>query len=445
MKHKRTRQSQRAIKKANKSGASGKRAAKRSGAGRMSKRTKLTIFFISLIVLIAGFIVFMEFGSFFGNLNGVPENTVPADQALMPIDPETGKINVLAVGLDKGGYRTDTIIIASWDLDENKVNILSVPRDTRMYVGGHYQKINCAYAIKENGKMKGISGTIDAVMRLTGIPIHHYVIFECDTFREVIDAIGGVDFDIPQNMNYDDPAQDLHIHLRKGQQHLDGDKAEQLVRFRRYPTGDIKRVEVQQDFMRALAEQKLNKSIVGKLPELYKVWKDNIKMSFKADDIVRYSGSLLKLDSENIKAYSVPGVADGVSYGASYWIADMDELKTLIEETFGYDASQITIHSKDGKSASKDTKKTTAQTDTKKTNTGTQQDTEKTKTDTVKDTSSKTTEKDNSKTTEKDKEDKGASTSETKKTDKKDESEEGKTKEDTGGPKRPVANDEDDE
>ena len=352
----------------------------------------------------------------------------------------------MVVGLDKGGYRTDTIIIASWDLDNNTVNMLSVPRDTRMYVGGHYQKINCAYAIKDNGKIKGISGTIDAVMRLTGIPIHHYVVFECNTFREVIDAIGGVDFDVPQNMNYDDPAQDLHIHLKKGQQHLDGDKAEQLVRFRRYPTGDIKRVEVQQDFMKALSEQKLNKKIIGKLPELFKVWKDNIKMSFKAEDVVRYSGSLLKLNSEDIKAYSLPGVADGVSYGASYWIANMNELKTLIEETFGYDASEITIHSKDGKSASKDTKKTTT-TDTKKTTTGGTAEPDKKKTESETENKPKTEEKGTSQTAEKDKEnkDKKSSGTESKQTDKPAAKEEEPHKEETGSPKRPTANEEDED
>ena len=358
MKHKRARQRQNTVEKSKDTAAKKKTSAKATEPEKMSRKMKLAIFGISLVVLIAGFVAVLSFG----DCNRTPDDTLPADEALVPIDPETGKVNILVVGLDKDGYRTDTIIIASCDLDNDCVNMLSIPRDTRMYVGGHYQKINAAYAIRQDGKMKGISGTIEAVTRLTGIPIHHYVVFECNTFREFIDALDGVDFDVPQNMNYDDPAQDLHIHLKKGFQHLDGDKAEQLVRFRRYPTGDIKRVEVQQDFLKALAEQKINLSIIAKLPELFEVWTKNIKMSFTAGDVVKYSANLKKLKSENIKAYLLPGVADSEHYGASYWIADIEEIKTLVNDTFGYDASNITIHSPDGNSASKDVKKNTTST-----------------------------------------------------------------------------------
>ena len=269
----------------------------------------------------------------------------------------------------------------------------------------------------------------------------------------MIDALGGVDFDVPQNMNYDDPVQDLHIHLKKGFQHLDGDKAEQLVRFRRYPTGDIKRVEVQQDFMKALADQKLNPTIIASLPELFNVWTENIRMSFKGDDIIRYSGNLLKLRSENIKAYLLPGVADGEHYGASYWVADMDEVKKLVEGTFGYDASNITIHSSDGKSASKDVKKTTtSQPKPKATE-------EKTETEEEDDEKPKSGEKDKSDTSDKDKsksEDKDKPKSEGKDKPKANEEENSDSKnKDTeqksedepktgeSGSKRPVANDED--
>ena len=359
MKHKRAKQKQNTVSKLQNTAAKQRPSAKTSEPEKMSRNMKLAIFGISLVVLIAGFVAVWSFSGCFKKMNETPEDILPADEVLAPIDPETGKINVLVVGLDKGGYHTDTIIIASCDLDNNCVNMLSIPRDTRMYVGGHYQKINASYAIRQNGKMKGIGGTIEAVTRLTGIPIHHYIVFECNTFREFIDALGGIDFDVPQNMNYDDPVQDLHIHLKKGFQHLDGDKAEQLVRFRRYPTGDIKRVEVQQEFLKALADQKLNLTIIAKLPELFEVWTKNIKMSFTAGDVVKYSGNLKNLKSENIKAYLLPGVADGEHYGASYWIADIEETKKLVEETFGYDASKITIHSPDGKSASKDVKRTT--------------------------------------------------------------------------------------
>ena len=346
---------------------------------RVKKKTKFSakkraaIFGISLVVLVAAFVAVMGFSSFF-SLNGGYDD---GEEIVEEVDKETGKINILVIGLDNDGARTDTIIVATYDLDNNNVKLLSIPRDTRMYVGGNYQKINCAYAVSKNGKKNGVNGTIEAVTRLTAIPINYYVEFTFETFREAVDALGGVDFDVPQNMNYDDPAQNLHIHLKKGFQHLDGDKAEQLVRFRKYPMGDIDRLAVQQKFIKALSEQKLNASMIGKLPDLFKVLQKDVKTNFKLSDITKYAMNLMDLSSENITAYALPGEPDSVSYGASYWIADMTKLKTLIEETFGYDASKITIHSADGKSISKDIKKTVAE-EPKKTETKDVESSEKT-------------------------------------------------------------------
>lgn len=335
---------------------------------------RFAVFIISLLSVTAVFTVIMGIGGIFS----VQEDEEDENPIVMPVDKETGKINVLMVGLDKGGFRTDTILIATYDLDENKIDILSIPRDTRMYVGGRYQKINCAYAISQNGKRKGINGTIEAVSRLTAIPINYYVEFTCDAFRKTIDALGGVDYDVPQNMNYDDPYQNLHIHLTKGPQHLDGDKAEQLVRFRKYPMGDIDRVKVQQNFMKALAEQKLNATILDKIPDIFEVIESEINTNFSITSVSKYLLNVADLKSENIKAYSLPGVSDSESYGASYWIPNMTELGELITNTFGYDASAITIHSADGSSISKDVKLTkpsevqkkteTNKTDTKESN-----------------------------------------------------------------------------
>lgn len=320
---------------------------------KFSAKKRAVVFAISLAVLVIAFVAVMGFGGIFS----VDDGYEYAEEMVVKVDKETGKINILAIGLDNDGLRTDTIVVISYDLDNDLVNILSIPRDTRMYVGGNYQKINCAYAVAKNGKKNGVNGTIEAVTRLTAIPIHYYVEFTFETFREVIDALGGVDFDVPQNMNYDDPAQNLHIHLKSGFQHLDGDKSEQLVRFRKYPMGDIDRVKVQQNFIKALAQQKLNAKIIGKLPDLFKVLQKDLKTNFKLSDMTKYALNLMDLSSENVKTYSLPGTADSESYSASYWVADMEKTKILIEQTFGYDASKITIHSADGKSISKDVKK----------------------------------------------------------------------------------------
>ncbi len=320
---------------------------------RFLNKKRLTIFSISLVIIIVAFAIVMGIGGLFGSIgddSGIVE----------PVDRETGKINMLIVGVDKSESLADTIMVASYNLDTDTVNILSIPRDTRMYIGSRYQKINASRAISKSGQKKGINGTIEAVTRLTGIPINYYVEFTFKAFRETIDALGGVEFDVPQNMNYEDPYQDLYIHLKKGMQTLDGEKAEQFVRFRRYPMGDIDRVSAQQAFMKALVEQKLNTSIIPRLPELYKTLQSNIRTNIKFTDVTKYIKNLSDLTSENVHMYALPGVANGTDYNSSYWIADMDELATLIQNTFGYDASKITIHSADGSSRTKDVKKATS-------------------------------------------------------------------------------------
>lgn len=324
---------------------------RRKKTRRFLSKKVFTVLLVSLVVAVVAFVGIMFAGTFF---NAPFESYEDAE--VVEIDKSTGKVNALLVGVDKGGNLTDTIMIASYDMDKNQVNILSVPRDTRMYVGSRYQKINSAHAISKNGKNKGINGTIDAVTRLTGIPINYYVEFTFSAFRETIDALGGVEFDVPQNMNYDDPVQNLHIHLKKGLQVLDGEKAEQFVRFRRYPMGDIDRVKAQQAFVKAFCEQKLNASIIEKVPELFKALQKNLTTNITAKDVLRYIGNLKELTSENVHMHSIPGSSNGTDYGSSYWIPDMTALRSLIETTFGYDASKITIHSADGKSASKDVK-----------------------------------------------------------------------------------------
>lgn len=316
-----------------------KKSKKKSSIGK-----KLLILMVSSLTIILGFFVVLGLGGFFsGN-----------EEYMAPVDKATGKVNVLLLGVDKDGLRTDTIIIASYDTDENKVNMLSIPRDTRMYIGNRYQKINAAHAISQDGKLKGIKGTIEAVSRLTQIPINYYVEFSFDAFRETIDALDGVDFDVPRDMYYKDPTQDLYINLKKGFQHLDGDKAEQLVRFRQYVNGDIDRVAVQQDFIKAVAEQKLNISILGNIPDLYDVLKDEVKTNFTLSDLLMYANNLKELSPENINMFQVPGDFSGDEYRESYWLVNIPELKTLIETIFGYDAENATIHSADGSSISKD-------------------------------------------------------------------------------------------
>lgn len=330
-----------------------KRARKKSwGASRQTSRTdsaqptrkkqkklnKLAVFGISVAAILVMAVGILGISSLFDQ----PEN--PSENYVQPVEKASGKTNVLVLGVDKQGLLTDTMIIASYNTDENEIKLLSIPRDTRMYIGSHYQKINAAFAVANNSGKDGAQGSVEAVSRLTGIPINYYVKFSTTALRDLVDALDGVEFDVPQNMDYEDPTQDLYIHLKKGFQTLDGDKAEQLLRFRSYRDGDIGRVKVQQQFLQALVDQKLNAGILQQIPDLYEVLQKNIDTNAKLTDVMGYVPNLLELSTENITMFQVPGGFNDIDYGASYWIPDMPALRTLVEDEFGYDASQATIH-----------------------------------------------------------------------------------------------------
>ena len=290
---------------------------------------KFNIFAIALFIfIVAFFFVTLLSGLFRG---GNEQGASPA--------PLTGqRINLLITGLDQDNLRTDLIMIASLDTATKKVDILSIPDNTRMYVGGRYQKISAAHAIKSGNEQKGISGTIDALNRLTAIPLNYYIEFSQDAFEEFIDNLGGMDFYVQQRMKYKDSFGGTSINLKKGEQTLDGKNALDLVRFASYSDGLIMRSYTQQDFCIALAEQKLNPEYIKDFPKLSEEL--NIKTNLKANDIIKYSNMMLELTSDNITFHTLPGHAEKSS--VTYWIPDLDLLKILINDVFGYDAENIT-------------------------------------------------------------------------------------------------------
>lgn len=273
-----------------------------------------------------------------------------------------GKINILLMGVDEGGLRTDAIMLASYNTETKQVHMLSIPRDTRMYIGTRYQKINAAHAITGGtGKIAGAQGTIEAVTRLTAVPINYYVEFSFNSIAACMDELGTITFDVPdiegggKGLVYDDPVQDLHINIPAGVQELDGKQVVHLLRYRKgnynkatksrpqYKNGDIGRIEMQQQFLKALVDQKLNASLILKLPAIFKTVSEGIKTNLTVKDVIKYSSYLNDFTSEGVHTYSLPGNTSGGEYDASYWICDLDATREIIQNDFGYDASGITI------------------------------------------------------------------------------------------------------
>ena len=236
-----------------------------------------------------------------------------------------GSKTVLVMGMDESGLRSDVIMVVFINGETGSVDVMSVPRDTRVSVNGTKMKINAAHAID------GPQLTMKTVNNLLDIQIDNYVKFSFDTFARVIDALGGVDFYVPQDMKYSDPYQDLYINLKEGQQHLDGDKAEQLVRFRQYPMGDEDRIKVQQDFLKALVEQKLNASIFVRLPSLANEIGNCVETDIPSSQWLSYANVAKKMSMESLATYQLPGGAQRIG-GASYYVADTVETEELIAQ-----------------------------------------------------------------------------------------------------------------
>lgn len=259
---------------------------------------------------------------------------------------DAGVINVLMMCTDNDGLRTDAIMLASFDTNSKSVNMLSIPRDLRMYVGNRYQKINAAHAFSRDGQIGGAKETVETVSRLTGVPIHFYVDFSFTSVAKLIDQLGPINFTVPDlygdgvGMVYDDPVQNLHINLKPGNQNLNGEQVVHLLRYRKdnhgrgYPMGDMQRIQVQQEFIKTLVDQKLNIDLIFKIPNIFGTIKSEIKTNIEVRDVLNYYQCLEGLTSGGIQTVTVPGDPTNDSANGDVFVPNMGQLKLLIGEMF---------------------------------------------------------------------------------------------------------------
>lgn len=247
------------------------------------------------------------------------------------------RANILVLGTDESGLHTDTIMLVSLNNKSKKVSILSIPRDTRIISDGQYDKINHLFSYK--GKEEN---TIKAVRQITGIPVHYYAVVDFKGFRNIIDILGGVDFDVPNinngGMYYSDPAQNLKISLKAGMQHLNGAEAEGLVRYRSgYPEADLGRIKMQQEFVKELFKQKLQVKYIGKAPEIYREIVKNVRTNYGPSDALSHLGTIKAMTGENVQSFSLPGHGSDAytRYGyTSCFIYNVAETDAIIKAHF---------------------------------------------------------------------------------------------------------------
>ena len=245
----------------------------------------------------------------------------------LPASHKEGFYNILLLGTDDDGYRTDTIMIARLDVTNHTVALLSVPRDTMVESIMPVPKINGVYGYVGKGE-KGINNLKSHLAKLLGFEVDGYAIVDLEAFVDLVDLLGGVEFDVPMDMYYSDPTQDLYIDLKSGRQKLDGQQAMQLVRYRKgYATQDLQRTQVQQDFLKALAEQCLKVTNLSKIGAMADIFKEHVTTDLTVGNLAYFGQELLKCDFENMYSYTLEGEAvyyDGVSYYAIYLQKTLD-------------------------------------------------------------------------------------------------------------------------
>lgn len=252
--------------------------------------------------------------------------------------------NFLLCGIDKTNMLTDVIMVVSLNNASGKISILQIPRDT--YAGSDIpsNKYNAVYGHhpKDASGMETLKAHIQ---RDFGITINHYAAITTKGFDLLVDSVGGVNLNVPVNMNYDDSTQDLHIHLKKGMQHLNGSQAEQFVRYRKgWSEGDIGRLQAQKEFLAVFAAKLKQQNIIQLatkvLPSLFP---PNFISDMSINDMVPYGLAAKKIDMKNINIYTAPGEPYTSSKNSlSLYSVHRDELLKIINENFMPQGESIT-------------------------------------------------------------------------------------------------------
>ena len=308
------------------------------------KKGKKVLLIILLLLLVAGGVFAYKVHKNGGGLTGILATTMGHNEETLK---ELDEFRCLILGIstdEEGALLTDTIMVASYNPNTQKATLLSIPRDT--YTGTNpakataYQKINSIYS-----RNKDPNEVLDAVNDITNLGLQYYAIVKTEGFIKLVDAIGGVTFNVPIDMDYDDTSQDLHIHLKAGEQVLDGDKAEQLVRFRHnndgtsypeeYGDNDLGRMRTQREFIMEVIKQTAKVENIFKIGEILDVAEENVITNIDFNAIKDYIPYAVEFNTENLLTATLPGVSTNKNAAGTWvYIHDEEETATLIQELF---------------------------------------------------------------------------------------------------------------
>ena len=309
------------------------------------KMWKKICLIILLILLVAGGVFAYRVHRNGGGLSGMLATVVGHDEETRK---QLGELQVLLMGVStdqEGVALTDTIIVASYNPNTQKAVLLSIPRDS--FTGKNTKravasdKINAIYNMTRD-PMK----TVKAVNELTGLNLEHYAIIQTEALIELVDAIGPIEYYVPTDMNYDDTSQDLHIHFEEGLQEIDGQAAEELLRFRKnndgtsfpeeYGDNDIGRMRNQRDFITAVVQQTVKLENITKLGTIIDIASRNLITDLDFNILKDYLPYAVEFSTENLQTASLPGSVPDLSQtnGVSIYVVDKEETEQLVTELF---------------------------------------------------------------------------------------------------------------
>ena len=313
---------------------------KKNKKGNILLKILKTFFIIVLLlaIFIGGFVVYSGYKNGWG-LSGMLATVVGHDEETLKNLDEL-QILLLGISTDTEAILTDTIMVMSYNPKTQSASLLSIPRDT--FIGknentaGGFDKINAVYQL-------GVEKIIKSVNNLTGLDLKYYIVVDTEALIKLVDEIGGVEFNVPIDMDYDDSSQDLHIHLKAGLQKLNGEQAENVVRFRHnndgssypaeYGDNDTGRMRTQREFINQLLKQTIQFKNIVKIGGIFDIAYEYIETNIALTTFKDYIPYIVDFSTENLKTGTLPGTNEKLN-GLWFFKANKTKTQEIISEMF---------------------------------------------------------------------------------------------------------------
>lgn len=248
------------------------------------------------------------------------------------ISKEEGEYLILLVGVDKNSddqvntdfTRTDTIMLISANSKTGEMHLLSIPRDSRVKIREKFDKVNHAHAFG------GIELTMQTLRTFLGLDIDYYVQINYQALMNIVDALGGVDYEVPEGIEINKGK----VQIKPGLNHLDGNEVMWYLRTRNiYNNGDIGRVNTQQAFVKAMVDEMVKKSKDINIMTFISNYLKYVKTNLPLDAMMDLAGHINKFSSDKMQTHTVPGMEKNIG-GVSYWIPDYEKTWSIVDDNY---------------------------------------------------------------------------------------------------------------